>query len=708
MLFKKTIIIVSVFLLSLPLFGGGKLERGFQALNVYDYFKAKEIFSKSLKRHECGASFGLSKIYYNDKNPFHNLDSARVYALRSEMTWEESKEKEKLALEELEIDPNAIQSLLASVAKRALEFAVLQNMIVDYDYFIDEYDYSPLIVEATTLKIKLVYADVLRINTASAFKEFISLYPDAVQIDEAKEKYQLRVFEESTSLSRITDIELFINNFPNSPYLKQAQDKLYDLSTQQGRLIDYKNFIVDYPLNPNVDVCWEKIYRLETERLTPGVLVNFLLEYPDYPYSFDVKGELATLLMIQIPTRLNDNWGFIDTSGSWMIKAIFESCEPFKEGMSLVSIDDRFGFVNTRGEVIIETIYEDADSFNNGVAIIFNGEKYGVINRFGEIKIPLEYEDIGDFINGVAYASKNGKYGFINEDGYVIIPFIYDKAFSFNDRMALVKRGGKFGIIDLENNWIIPFNFDWIEPYFQDSLIKVRVDNKLGLINSKVDTILAIEYDQIGKIDQSLILVVKDGKVAYVNPHGDLIIPMIYEADPFIMDWGEFKDGRARIRIKNKMGMIDSTGKRIVPAIFDMIGDFESELFPIKKRGKWGYSDRDIKLKIAYKYDDAFPFHGGLARVRKKKNWGLIDPTGNEVVPLQYSKITLIQGVYIVKNDTAFGMIDYTANTILPPVFDNIEYNDLGFYLIEINGKFAYLDLDRRKVFWKEDGFSIP
>ena len=290
----------------------------------------------------------------------------------------------------------------------------------------------------------------------------------------------------------------------------------------------------------------------------------------------------------------------------------------------------------------------------------------------------------------------------------MIIPFIYEQAFNVENGRALVKNYGKFGIIDLDNNWIVPFEFDWIEPHFKDSLIKVKQQLKFGLINSKMDSILAIDYDFIGRIDQDLILVIKDNKVGYIDQQGEWKIPMIYESDPFTLDWGEFDHGLARIKIKGKMGIIDTSGSRIVPAIFDEIGFYDGLLFPVKKGGKWGYADQSIKLIIPYSYEQALPFEGDIARVRKNGKWGLIDRSAKVIVPLEYNKIVFSEGVYITENDTAYGMMDYTGNTILDPIFDQIKYNTIGFYELKLNGKLAYLDIYRRKVFWKEVGFSIP
>ena len=41
----------------------GKLDKAFEALQVYNYFKAKALFEKSYKKDTAGAGYGLSIIF---------------------------------------------------------------------------------------------------------------------------------------------------------------------------------------------------------------------------------------------------------------------------------------------------------------------------------------------------------------------------------------------------------------------------------------------------------------------------------------------------------------------------------------------------------------------------------------------------------------------------------------------------------------------
>lgn len=59
----------------------GKLEKGFEAIQILDYFKAKAYFEKSIEKEITGASYGLYKIYSAERSPFFNIDTAFTFLL---------------------------------------------------------------------------------------------------------------------------------------------------------------------------------------------------------------------------------------------------------------------------------------------------------------------------------------------------------------------------------------------------------------------------------------------------------------------------------------------------------------------------------------------------------------------------------------------------------------------------------------------------
>ena len=73
-------------------------------------------------------------------------------------------------------------------------------------------------------------------------------------------------------------------------------------------------------------------------------------------------------------------------------------------------------------------------------------------------------------------------------------------------------------------------------------------------------------------------------------------------------------------------------GKRMTSLTFDIIDDFYEGLACVAISGHgYGFIDRDMKLVIPMKYDEAGDFKDGRAKVRRGDQWIFIDKTGGEL-----------------------------------------------------------------------------
>jgi hypothetical protein len=102
----------------------------------------------------------------------------------------------------------------------------------------------------------------------------------------------------------------------------------------------------------------------------------------------------------------------------------------------------------------------------------------------------------------------------------------------------------------------------------------------------------------------------------------------------------DFSKGLARVIKDGKIGLIDTTGKEIVPCEYDRVDEFLKEFACVKKYGKWGFIDKKGKAVIPCKYDDVDNFSKGLARVKKNGKYGLVDKTGKEVLPCKFDSLS--------------------------------------------------------------------
>ena len=104
------------------------------------------------------------------------------------------------------------------------------------------------------------------------------------------------------------------------------------------------------------------------------------------------------------------------------------------------------------------------------------------------------------------------------------------------------------------------------------------------------------------------------------------------------------------MKLKEKWGFIDKTGKLAIPLQFDWAAGpwvtgtwgFSDGLAPVQQGKKWGFIDKNGKMVIPPRYNGALKFSEGLAAVllgeedAETEPWGFIDKTGKMVIPAQF------------------------------------------------------------------------
>lgn len=144
--------------------------------------------------------------------------------------------------------------------------------------------------------------------------------------------------------------------------------------------------------------------------------------------------------------------GAIDWEGKTVIPFIYNSVEPFSEGLAAVSDKNGTGFVNRNGEVVIPLQFEEAKPFSDGLAVVKKKDgTYAYIDKTGKIVIDAaNYRHVESFSEGLAMvrSSDARRAGFIDQTGKEVIPCQY--------RWAGYFRNGATYASDAEGkNWLI-------------------------------------------------------------------------------------------------------------------------------------------------------------------------------------------------------------------------------------------------------------
>jgi WG repeat protein/DnaJ-like protein len=122
-------------------------------------------------------------------------------------------------------------------------------------------------------------------------------------------------------------------------------------------------------------------------------------------------------------------------------------------------------------------------------------------------------------------------------------------------------------------------------------------------------------------------------------------------------------------------------------------------LKPIHFGGVWGYVNKDGKLVIEPRFDDAYPFQEGLALVSDHGRYGYIDATGNYAVYPEFScGRGYSEGMAAVILSVHWGFVDREGRFAVTPLY--LECGDFSEGLAPVNwrGRWGFIDREGRFV----------
>ena len=266
--------------------------------------------------------------------------------------------------------------------------------------------------------------------------------------------------------------------------------------------------------------------------------------------------------------------GFIDESGKFLATPRFTSYAgacytEFKEGYAPVSVEShnkvrgkwinnsKWGFLNTKGEVIFFPGVTYLSGFREGLAFFRKGGRTGYLDTTLHVAIQLRFKSAGSFYEGRAratgvdgseyYIDKSGKKLFDNHEGGEI-----------QNGRAFFKINGKYGFIDKDGKVLVRPTFDGAN-HFGDDLAAVKVGQKWGFINDSGQFVIEPKFDEAGVFSEGMVSVSINGKWGFVDKSGEVVVLFLFDKWTY---W--FENGIARVRLDNKIGYIDVTGKYIL------------------------------------------------------------------------------------------------------------------------------------------------
>jgi hypothetical protein len=321
-------------------------------------------------------------------------------------------------------------------------------------------------------------------------------------------------------------------------------------------------------------------------------------------------------------------WGFIDQSGKWVVRATFDEAHPFVDGFARVKKGQHWTFVDKQGEFIARFQFMRVEDFQGPVArvkYLQPGRRtpyWGLIDTSGKWVTEPVYPEITRFAdNGLAMTKdRSGSWGFINKKGQWVIKPTFGGLRPFSDGLAMAKADGRWGFIDSTGVWIIPAMYEHVLP-FRNGKASVRLIGTHWKILDKQNNSFGEGFGEIGKFSEGVARA-KKGQWGIIDEKGNWLAKPTFD----FMD--DFNNGVARARHVTMWGFINKEGQWVIQPTFVDLLEFSEGLAPARKGPLWGYVNIKGEWAVKPTLQDATAFVDGRAVVKVDGKWGIIDTTG--------------------------------------------------------------------------------
>lgn len=389
---------------------------------------------------------------------------------------------------------------------------------------------------------------------------------------------------------------------------------------------------------------------------------------------------------------------------------------------------------------------------------------YGILDTLGSIAIPMNHYSI-DYLDGEYLVERDIRV--FNQDK--ITPnkierkqknnsselnrfAIYNSSFQLTlsgseipiqriskNCYAAVKKGS-VDFIDRFGNPLHPNNYESIQAIgYRDLFLFTENKNDTlfqGLLSRQLDEVTPAFLTSIVSFQYGFMVRDRHQRNGYLDLYGKQIVP--FELEALTIDYR--KDGfiifKKYVDVPNgKMlcsGLIDTTGKVLLPAEYWQIDNFNNEIARVQKNNKWGFINRSGELVCPIIYSSMGSLHRNFIDVTSEKGYGLVDRKGKVILEPNYTYVQWIDSMIYYGNDQdehffhdvrlggknkhsfgklipqdnglsfymkagKYGLIDAHGKLIITAQFEKIRAYRNNRAVVQLNGKLGLID-ERGKI----------
>lgn len=316
-----------------------------------------------------------------------------------------------------------------------------------------------------------------------------------------------------------------------------------------------------------------------------------------------------------------------------------------------------------------------------------DGVTYGVIDSSKKEVLPNKYHSV--FIvskNCFIVENENNSYSVVNASGVNLFETNYDRYINYDNAGVALVSGDKWSIIDQNGNLVSKVNYSYVVDYSYDkdktkavvlvgqygddtSDIYIFKNESLNIIEKVGSSIFVKDkyiyyavsdgtfssYDIVsGNVKKKVVVdfslngmittISSDGLLGYKSTDGKIVIKEQYQVEG-ATDFTKY--GLAVVSLNDLKGVIDKTGKQIIPCKYKTIYVFSGNVFVVSDDDQTYYliDNNDKKIYDTVLYDGVSDF---IVAYNNDK-CGIVNRDGKNVTELNNLSCNVYGNMYLVK-----------------------------------------------------------
>lgn len=711
----------------------GALDRIQKSYQKGDYEKVEKLARRSLEKQPLnpGAKYYLSLLFLEEAYTIYNIDSAFQYINEAQVDFERAPPEVGEELLKAELGPAQLEQQSAAVDDAAFAVAVGEMAIGAFDHYLEKYAASSNDHRAVFLRDSLAFDKAAEVGTWQAYEAFFQQYPQSEFSPGARTRYQSLIFKDYTRDDKLESYVRFLDEHPDTPFRGLAEEVIFERSTVRNDWRAYWDFLRKYPKThlrlKIADLLYYRAKATYPEQIKEVMLVH--------PRADSLEAIHALEQKVLVPVSEGGKFGFMDLDGEIVLHPAYlgvsqnylcgnvtsEWLEVMTEkGVSVYNrsgdllLDnverikhvgastklvyvDRGVLYHSSGWQISELGVDDAQELDNGWICFQHDYEWGVMTPAGHQVLKPDFHSIqaiGDFLvleSGGAFAVTSVSE--LAADGGQFLEFVYDDFEIIQDSLAQVFSGELEGLINAKLETVVPLAGHRI--YFDGPFWYVKDSTGYRLLDREDLHILDPVFEK---------LEVNSGWFAFKKPAEWLLISRVPNSVPpqNMLDSVKLlsknaayvqEDGVAKVVFQNGQ-VFPLDGGETIRILGTQMAASESKVDYLLIEGGKGQKvlDKGGQVLFEGKFEEVSLLTDTLFRVKKDKKMGIINHSGEQILPFKYEVLDNKEGMVFLLLNGQIGALDLVNGALLPTDYEARIERIGNHYEVKKEGKLGVVD----------------